>query len=166
VTTEALGLPEAVRVKTYGDLIGEYATHPEAKSSGSDGRVCRISTVGALGRVRVQATRVQHIGKESNALEEVVAGEVRLIEDPTLTYTDERGDWEAALPALRRLRDEHGWKHLATASGLSERAVRYALNGGKLPHRAARTALLTCIQLNRSPSAQPSSRTADNQPKG
>jgi hypothetical protein len=57
-------------------------------------------------------------------------------------YHDPRREWEAALPALRRLRDERGWRHLAEASGLSERAVRDALNRGRMPHREARSALM------------------------
>jgi hypothetical protein len=54
------------------------------------------------------------------------------------------------LPALLRVRDEKGWRSLAEASGLSERALRYALNGGKMPHREARTRLLRLVAEQRS----------------
>jgi hypothetical protein len=56
-------------------------------------------------------------------------------------YRDERREWEAALPALRALRGERGWRYLADVSGLSERAVRYVLNGGVMPRAKGRIAL-------------------------
>ena len=71
-----------------------------------------------------------------------------MISDPDEAYVencDERREWEAARPALRRLRDERGWRALTEASGLSERALRYALNGGKMPHREARDALIRLV---------------------
>jgi hypothetical protein len=43
---------------------------------------------------------------------------------------------------VRRLREEHGWPYLAEVSGLSERELRYVLNGGKMPHQRARQTLL------------------------
>ena len=67
-----------------------------------------------------------------------------MITDPDevyVTYRDERAEWAQALPALQRLRDEKGWRYLAEASGLSERALRFALNGGTVPHREARERL-------------------------
>ena len=63
-------------------------------------------------------------------------------------YHDERREWEAAMPALRRLRDEKGWRYLAEASGLSERALRYSLNGGKVPRHQARSRLLALVRLS------------------
>lgn len=86
-----------------------------------------------------------HIGKESNRLEEVQDGLVSDPDDVYVIYRDECREWEAARPALRRLRDEKGWRHLAEVSGLSERALRYALNRGKVPHREARTRLLRLV---------------------
>ena len=56
-------------------------------------------------------------------------------------YRDERREWEAALPALRRPRAVRWWLALAEASGLSERALRHALNVGRLPYREARRRL-------------------------
>ena len=66
-------------------------------------------------------------------------------DDVYVVYRDERREWEALLPALRRLRDERGWRYLAEASGLSERALRYALNGGTMPRREARERLASLI---------------------
>jgi len=127
-----------VRIRTYGDLIGADATHPEAKSAGPDGRRCSIQTVGLLGRLHVVATTVEHIGKESNALEEMDAGIVRTVEDPTLRYVDERGDWAAAVPLLRAI----GVKELVRLTGMPERTIRSRLNSGRLPRAWDRAILL------------------------
>jgi hypothetical protein len=83
-----------------------------------------------------------HIGKESNRLDDVHDGLVSDPDEVYVVYRDERLEWEAALPALRQLRAAHGWRHLAETSGLSERALRYALNSGKVPHREARARLV------------------------
>jgi hypothetical protein len=94
----------------------------------------------------VLATIVRHIGKESNQLDEV-EDEVELdLDNVLIQYVDERGEWEAALPALQRPRDECGWRLLADASRLTERAIKYALNGGKMPHPDARRRLLAAVK--------------------
>lgn len=86
-----------------------------------------------------------HIGKESNRLEDVQDGLVTDPDEVYVVYRDERREWEAALPRVRRIRDEKGWRYLAEASGLSERTLRYALNGGTMPHREARVRLLALV---------------------
>ncbi|HEY1167728.1 MAG TPA: hypothetical protein VGE81_01925 [Candidatus Limnocylindrales bacterium] len=92
------------------------------------------------------ATMVRHIGKESNQLDEV-EDEVGLdLDNVLIQYVDERGEWEAALPALQRPRDECGWRLLADASRLTERAIKYALNGVKMPHPDARRRLLAAVK--------------------
>jgi hypothetical protein len=143
MTTRPGGEPGKVRLKTYGDIVNEYRLHPEAKSGDPGGGLGRRGSVGLLPRLRVRAEGLpRHIGKESNRLEEAENGLVNDPDDVYVEYRDERREWEAALPGLCRLREERGWRHLAEASGLSERALRYALNGGKVPHREARTELL------------------------
>jgi hypothetical protein len=142
VTTLPDGSAGAVRVKTYGDVIDEYGRHPEAKSGDAHGEPCTRATVGVLTRLHVRATRVRHIGKESNHLEEIEAGGFRTVEDPVPQYIDELGDWNAALPVLRGLREQLGAAPLCQHSGLKERALRYALNGGRVPRASARRALL------------------------
>jgi hypothetical protein len=146
VTTLPDGSPGAVRVKTYGALIDEYGRHPESKSGDADGEPCTRATVGLLTRLHVRAARVRHIGKESNHLEEIEAGGFRTVEDPVPEYFDELGEWNAVLPVLRGLREELGAAALCQHSGLKERALRYALNGGRLPRDAARSALLALAQ--------------------
>jgi hypothetical protein len=132
-----------VRLQTIGDVVDAYRLHPETKSGDPRGGLGRRGSVGLLPRLTVRARGLPvHIGKESNRLDEVQDGLITDPEEVYVEYRDERREWEAALPALRRLRDERGWRCLAEASGLSERAVRYALNGGKVPRRKARLALI------------------------
>jgi hypothetical protein len=149
VTTRGEGQAGAVRIKTYGDVIALYLRHPEAKSADTTGEPCHRGTTGLLDRLHVGAIWVRHIGKESNRLEEVEAGQLRITDDPVREYADQRGEWDALLPRLRELRAEHGTKYLMEVSGLSERAVRDALNRGRVPHRKAREALIALARESR-----------------
>ena len=157
VTTRRGGEPGKVRLKTYRDIVTDYRLHPEAKSGDPRGGPGRRGSVGLLPRLRVQAVGIPlHIGKESNRLEEVEDGVVSDPDEVYVVYRDERREWEALLPQLRRLREERGWRYLAEASGLSERALRYALNGGMVPRREAREALLVLVRQRRArPSRAP-----------
>jgi hypothetical protein len=66
---------------------------------------------------------------------------VRTIEDPTLRYQDEAGDWDAALPALRAI----GVKVLAELTGMSERTLRSRLWEGRVPHPEERRELIRLV---------------------
>jgi hypothetical protein len=142
VTTRPGGERGKVRLTTYRDVVAAYRRHPETKSGDPRRGLGHGASVGLLPRLRVRAVGLPlHIGKESNRLDEVQDGLVHDPDDVYVIYRDERREWEAHLPTLRRLRDERGWQFLAEAAGLSERAVRYALNGGKVPRREARARL-------------------------
>lgn len=146
VTTKPGGEPGKVRLQTYGDVVRTHAAHPEHKSADPSGGLGHRGSIGLLPRLRVRATGFPiHLGKESNRLDDVQDGQIHDGDEVYLVYRDERREWEAALPALRRVREERGWRYLAERSGLSERAVRYALKGGKVPHEAARKRLLVLV---------------------
>jgi hypothetical protein len=153
VTTRRDGERGKARLQTIGDVVVAYRLHPETKSGDPRGGLGRRGSVGVLPRLTVRAAGVPvHIGKESNRLDEVEDGVITDPDDVYVEYRDERREWEAALPALRRLREEKGWRHLAEAAGLSERSLRYALNGGKLPHRRARARLQALVDVSRASS--------------
>ncbi len=117
-----------VRVKSYRDTIALYATHPEAKSADPDQRECDRTTIGLLGRRRVQATSLVYVGKESNRIEEVELGLVHSWDTVISTHVDAETEWNARLlPALRRMPRREAARRL----GLSERAVS-ALRSGKV----------------------------------
>jgi hypothetical protein len=153
VTTKARGERGKVRLKSYRDVYLEYRFHAEAKSGDPSGGPGMRTSTGLLPRLTVEVDGLpRHIGRESNELEEVESGSI-MNASPYTEYHDERQEWKAMVPRLRRLRDERGWRYLAAESGLSERAIRYALNDGRLPHREARGALMSLSQA-RSPEAQ------------
>jgi hypothetical protein len=127
------GGPGVARVKTFGEVARAYRVHPEPKSLGPDDKPCWRATVGLLRRRPVIATRVVHIGKESNELEELEAGTVHDSDDVLLQYISPRWDpWERLVrPVLR----EFGAAVVAERSGLSLSAVKDQLAERSRPHR-------------------------------
>ncbi len=122
-------------VKTYRDMLAEYAAHPEAKSNGPDGAPCGRQTVGILARRPVYARTITHIGKETNRLEEAQAGLLQRSDEIISAYDDAnevalRG-W--ALPILRKL----GVREVSRQTGHSLGAVHTILRGGAKPRSDA-----------------------------
>jgi hypothetical protein len=70
-----------ITIKTYFDFIKGYHLHPELKYDGKDGQNCGKGTKGLLQRTHVMATRVKHIGKETNTLHDDEAGEGAALPD-------------------------------------------------------------------------------------
>jgi len=95
----------AARVKTYGEVVAEYETHPEAKCADRDGLPCTRQTVGLFRRRHVRMGVLRYIGKESNAIEDVDAGLVHAATDVYTEYPDPRRDeWRTSVvPALKRI---------------------------------------------------------------
>src|SRR3989442_726039 len=79
-------------------------------------------TVGLLGRRAVIATRIVHIGKESNELEVVEAGAVHDVDEVLTEYQSPQRDPWAAL--VRPTLQEFGARVVAERSGLSLSAVK------------------------------------------
>src|SRR6185437_4188091 len=99
------GSRRVARVKTYGDVLDEYAFHPGSKSADAQGRPSGRQTIGLLHRRHVRVSQIIYIGKESNKLEEIESG---LVHSPQSVYTEypdpRRDEWETKiLPALRKL---------------------------------------------------------------
>jgi hypothetical protein len=145
VTTAPGGEPGLVRLRTYADVLVEYRVHPEAKSGDPRGGLGSRASAGLLPRLHLETGAPVHIGREANQLDEEEEGALTDPDDPYVEYREERAEWEAIVPALGELRERVGWQRLAEASGLSERALRYALNGGKLPRDRARRGLLRLL---------------------
>ena len=98
------GSRDTARVKTYGDVLGEYEFHPESKCADKDGNPCGKQTIGLLQRRHVRIEQIKYIGKESNSLEDVESG---LIHSETNVYTEyadpRRDEWQTRiLPALNK----------------------------------------------------------------
>lgn len=60
------GSTKKVEVKCYGNILGAYREHPEAKFVGYDGNPCNRLTRGLLRRSHVIANRHRYIGKETS----------------------------------------------------------------------------------------------------
>ena len=99
------GPRNAVRVKTYGDILIEYQFHPEAKCADSFSIPCGKQTVGLLARRHIKIDLVKCIGKESNSLESVGEGQVNSEQDVYTEYVDpKRDEWTIKTrPALKQV---------------------------------------------------------------
>jgi hypothetical protein len=103
ITTQDGGDAHTARVKSYRDVLEEYATHPEPKSAGADGQPCTRSTRGLLARGHVYGASIYYVGKESNFLEDVESGFLHDPEEVQQKYLDPREDGWAryVVPVLK-----------------------------------------------------------------
>jgi hypothetical protein len=92
------------RVKTYGDVLREYAFHPGSKSADAHGKPSGKQTVGLLQRRHVRVGQIIYIGKESNKLEEMEEGTIHSAQSVYTEYPDpRREEWPTKiLPVLKR----------------------------------------------------------------
>lgn len=122
-TTGATGGPGIARVRTYGEVLEEYASHPEAKSAAPDGSVCGRLTIGELQRRTIEVGRIVYVGKESNRIEEVDAGVLHDEAEYLNVYPDPRRDpWlTEVLPTLRRVPTAELMKTLAVGRSTAKR---------------------------------------------
>ena len=86
------GTRYAARVKTYGDVVAEYGSHPEAKCADSLGNPCGRTTVGLLRRRHIKVEQIKCVGKESNSLESVEEGATHSEANVYTEYVDTRRD--------------------------------------------------------------------------
>ncbi len=132
VTTDRADLdPDCARIKTYDDVIREFAQHPEHKSADEAGFTCKPSTRGLLHRRRLRAGRIDLIGKESNRLEDVQRGVVHDWEAVQTVISDPSYDqWEKVLrPKLATLPTTE----VARLAGVGIRAARNLRSGRARP---------------------------------
>jgi hypothetical protein len=119
------------RVTTYGEVLDDYETHPEAKCADAHGQVCDARTVGLLTRRHVRIGGYAFIGKESNLLEDAEVGRVHGRQRTYTEYPDSRRDeWTTKiLPVLKEMRVSE----IVAKSGLS-RATVQAIRAIRRPH--------------------------------
>lgn len=97
--------PFVAQLKTIGDVLRDYRTHPEPKSLGPDGEICNRQTVGLLRRHCLWVVDEDWIGKESNSLEDVQSGLVHDWDEVVEVFGVGRPSrWETViLPMLKRI---------------------------------------------------------------
>ena len=144
ITTERnISSRTTARVQTYGDVLLEYAHHPESKCADEHGNVCDRQTVGLLFRRHVQIGEIVAIGKESRKLEEVDAGLIHSAETVYTIYPDgARDTWEKFI-RLQLKRIPLSW--LTKRTGLSRRMVVKARLGQVRPHPRNRMLLANAV---------------------
>jgi hypothetical protein len=136
ITTKGdYGTRYAARVKTYGDTVTEYESHPEAKCADSEGNPCNRKTVGLLGRRHIKVDQIKCIGKESNSLESLAEGTVHSDHNVYTEYIDpRRNEWKSKIqPFLKTL----PLKQIITIckKQLSRRELIELRAGRSKPHR-------------------------------
>jgi hypothetical protein len=130
--------PGTIRVLSYGDVIGRYAAHPEAKALGPDGEPVTSRTVGLLKRRAVRAVQpVQFIGKESNDLDARSSGVAD--DEHITTYNPADEDWhQLVVPTLAAI----DTTEIAAATGVDLRTVQRAIARHCTPRPEARWRLI------------------------
>jgi hypothetical protein len=116
-------------VRTIGDIVADYAVHPEPKSLGPDGLPCHRDTVGLLSPRPVELEELLYTGKEANLLEEVEQQLVHDWAEVLEVYRDPRAWRRLLLPLLSRITRPT----LATRTGLTERTLRRVFNEDRTP---------------------------------
>lgn len=135
---------QTARVKTYGDVIGDYEFHPESKCADANGKPATRQTKGMLQRRHVRIDQIKYIGKESNNLEEIESGLIHSAKDIYTEYQNLRRDeWETKIrPALKKI----PLSVLARETGLSRRMLIDARTGRRRPHLNNQRLIITGLQ--------------------
>ena len=147
ITTEGdHGTRYAARVKTYGDVVMEYESHPETKCADSQGNPCYRQTVGLLRRRHIKVDQIKCIGKESNSLENVDEGMIHSNQNVYSEYADpRRSEWVTKIqPALKKPK----LRVLMKACGklLSRRELIELRAGRSRPHRKSLALLVVILR--------------------
>ncbi|HZQ44951.1 MAG TPA: hypothetical protein VFA99_16990 [Acidobacteriaceae bacterium] len=144
VTTDLEGRDRRTAwVKTYADVIEEYAHHPEAKCADKDGNPSGQPTIGLLFRRHVRIGEIVAIGKESNSLEEVDAGLLHSADQVYTVYPDRTRDFWAREIASKLKKIP--LSVLIRETGLSRRMLVNVRGGQVRPHRRNQTILIELL---------------------
>ena len=122
------GRSRKIEVKCYGNILGEYRRHPEAKFLGSDGSPCDSETQGLLRRSHVVAGMHRYIGKEASRRWE--QGDDRSLVD--FRCTEYAGGKVIADPETRNRIVEIGIRTVARRTGINRETVALIANGQKV----------------------------------
>jgi hypothetical protein len=122
---DAGGRTKKVEVKCYGNIMGAYREHPEAKFLGSDGEPCDSTTRGLLRRSHIVANRHRCIGKETSRRWEQ-GDDLSLVDFRCAEYVD--GKRKADEEARKRIVGI-GIRKVARKTGINRETVALVANG-------------------------------------
>lgn len=125
-------------MRSYGQVLREYRSHPEYKFFGPNGEPCLRATQGTLRRRSIHPIQVVLIGKEANHLEEVQAGLVGKASDVVVQYgsSEVPGFGHRILPILAR----YSGRELARVTGVDRRTID-RVRAGQVPRSGLRQSL-------------------------
>ena len=130
-------------MKSYRDILAEYADHPEPKSAGASGDECGRDDKGVLSRRLIRSSGITYLGKEANRLEEVLRGLVHDLAEVVSAHTDLAAEWrDVLLPKLKGIRRADAARIL----GISERSIASLRNGHTHPSIRVRKVLRSLAQ--------------------
>ena len=114
-----------VEVKCYGNVLGAYREHPEAKFLGHDGNPCDSLTRGLLKRSHIVANCHRYIGKESSRRWEQ-GDDISMADFTCAEYSD--GKVNADQETRKRI-IQIGIRKVARLSGVSRETVGMIAKG-------------------------------------
>ena len=119
------GRTKKVEVKCYGNIMGAYREHPEAKFLGPDGKPCASTTRGLLKRSHIVANRHRYIGKETSRRWEQ-GDDVSMVDFRCAEYVD--GKTKADEETRKRI-VEIGIRKVARKTGINRETVALVAKG-------------------------------------
>ena len=155
-------------IKNYWGFIKDYHLHPESKYDDGDGNRCNKLSKGLLQRTHVTATKILHIGKETNTLQDVEEKaslpKEQDWEEMILNYEQEEKkksksnidleQWGNILPILKeKAKPRKVW---AERLDISERYFKELLAGKYFPSNKLFEKILSVGKENNWPKIKPS----------
>lgn len=119
------GRSNEIAVKCYGNILGAYREHPEAKFVDRDGSPCDSLTRGLLRRSHIVAHRHCYIGKETSRRWEQ-GDDMSMVDFVCAEYIDGK---VVANPELRKRVEEVGIRQTARATKLDSKTVMLIARG-------------------------------------
>ena len=154
---------QSLTIKNYWDFIKDYGLHPESKYDDEDGNRCSKLSKGLLQRTHVTVTKILHIGKETNTLQDVEEKaslpEEQDREEMILNYEQEEKkksksnidleQWKNLLPTLKeKAKPRKVW---AIRLEISERYFKELLAGKYFPSNKLFEKVLSASKENNWP---------------
>jgi hypothetical protein len=119
------GSTKKIEVKCYGNILGAYREHPEAKFLGRDGNPCDSLTRGLLRRSHIVANTHRYIGKETSRRWEQ-GDDLSMVDFKCAEYAD--GKVVADKETRERI-VEVGIRKVARATGINKETVLFISQG-------------------------------------
>jgi hypothetical protein len=119
------GRTRKIQVKCYGNILGAYREHPEAKFVGHDGKPCDNLTRGLLRRSHVVANVHRYVGKETSRRWEQ-GNDISMVDFRSAEYIDGKA---VADEETRRRIVEIGIRKTARATRTDSKTVMLISSG-------------------------------------